>query len=365
MILVVLPGAHVAAATPTPISLNITGGIDNSGEQAYAQSGGAFLCTNCGASILGQPVVSLSTFTESVSSSTNGVATSGSASFSLSGSMLNGSAFSISGPIAISDSIPGEAFPLGCWDGVTFPLPATCTSDVPAFFVGGGTFDVTVTHSWSLSLGMDLESAFLNPFGGAIVWSSTDSATSPSILLVFNYTSATIDWTDVHLSGTISGTLDSTPVATPISGLFTQTTTSAHEDLFAGTETEGGTMTFLDMSPSGLDATGTYEGSSTIPTAGSVDCSAFTTGIPTTCTETGFSSSGSLALDGVAVDATYSLQWAVPALVFSGTATGTATPTLPDSTIPGVPQFPAPAMMVAAIGLMLFAAMKKRTLPKA
>jgi len=358
LLLAAIPSA-AAAPTSTPLTLNIQGGIVDSGHQAYSQSGGNLLCTYCFAEILGQPVdPTTATFSESVSSTTDGLSTSGSASFSLSGTMLNGSTFSISGPIGIVDSVPGEAFPVGCWDGVTLPLPAGCSSAVPAFFIGGGDFDVTVTHSWSLSVGMDMESAFLNPFGGAIVWASTDPASS--IVLAFSYDSAAIDWQNVQLAGTISGSLGTTPTPTPVSGQFSQTTTSAHEDLLAGTEVESGTMTFQDMTPSGLDSSGTYSGSSTIPTAGEVDCSSFTTGIPGTCTETGFSSSGMLSLDPVTVlvQADYKLDWIVPALAFTGTATGTATPS--GGGIPGVPQFGLSALLPAALALPLLLLMRAR-----
>jgi len=327
----------VANAVPPPNELNLgfNGSIDSSGRQAYAQSGGAVVL----ASILGQPVEA-STFTESVSATVNGLATSGAATFSLSGFMANGSSFTVSGPIGIGDAIPAESFPLGC---------VFCTSQVPAFYLGEGVFEFTVTHSWSVPLGMELESAFLNPFGGPIIWGSTD--TNGDILLVFTYAAATIDWQGVQTSGTLSGTLGSTPA----SGAFTQTT-SAHEDLFAGTETESGTLTFLGMTPSLLDSSGTFSGSSTIPTYNEVDCST-TTGIPSTCTETGFSSLGGFHLDpgNTLILGTYDLTWAVPALSFTGPSTSTVS----QGGVTGVPEFNGGMLAPVALGLAVLLALRK------
>jgi hypothetical protein len=346
-----VPMAH-AAPSPNQLNLAFSGGIDSSGQQAYSQSGGALLS----GAIFGQGVEP-STFTESVSASVNGLVTSGSATFSITGVMANGSSFSLSGPIGIIDAIPAEAFPLGCWDGATLPLPAACTSQVPAFYIGAGTFDVTVTHDWQTSEEMDLESAFLNPFGGPIVWGSIDPNTGfvdagSDILLVFTYDAAAIDWQDVHNSGSLTGTLG----ITPVSGSFTQTT-SAHEDLFAGTEKESGTLTFLAMTPSFLDASGAYSGSSTIPTYNEVDCSGFTTGIPGTCTETGFSSLGSYTLDPTStlILGTYDITWAVPALSFSGPSTATVS----QGGVSGVPEFSGGLLVPVVLGLAFLVILRK------
>jgi hypothetical protein len=320
LLLAFVPTAH-ATMPPNQLNVTFTGSIDSSGQQAYTESGGALLF----ASILGESVdSSTAVFAERASASVDGLATSGSAAFSLSGVMANGSSFSIRGPIGIAGAIPAEAFPLSCWDQVTLPLPASCTSQVPAFYVGSGTFDVKVTHSWQVSQEMDMESAFLNPFGGPIVWGSIDPSTGfpdagSDILLVFTYSAAAINWQDVQTGGSINGTLGTTPV----SGSFTQTT-SAHENLFAGTETESGTLTWTGMTPSSLDVSGAFSGSSTIPTANEIDCSA-TIGIPGTCTETGFSSMGNYSLSSsvTRIRGTYDLTWAVPALSFSGPSTAT------------------------------------------
>jgi len=351
LMLALVPAAH--AGSPVPLSLNLTGTIENAGSQQYSQSGGGFSCAICGAEIDGYYLdPTTASFTESVSASTSGLATTGTATFSLSGGFLGvpGTTFSLGGTIPISSDLPAEPFPVGC--------TTTCTSEVPAFFLGTGSLDLTVTTGGSpvessLTPAMALESAFLNPFGGPIVWASDDG----SIVLVFTYAAATIDWTGVQVAGSFTGTLGTTPLPTPVSGLVSQTT-SAHEDLFAGTEIESGTIEFTDASPVGLDGIGTYSGSSTIPTAGSVDCSLETTGIPGTCTETGFSSSGTISLDGVAISLGYSLAWFVPALGFTGTATGTATPS--SGGIPGVPQFGAAGLLPLLLALPLLLLLRSR-----
>jgi hypothetical protein len=268
----------------------------------------------------------------------------GNASIFLSGFMENGSSFTLAGSVPIIASTPAESFPVGC--------SVACNSVVPAFYLGEGIFNVTVTSSWQTLLPMALESAFLNPFGGPIIWVSEDA--NSSIVLVSTYSAAAIDWQGVRSGGTISGTLGPTPV----SGLF-NLTSAAHEDLFAGTETETGTMTFYGVTPSGLDASGPYSGNSTIPTTGTIDCSALT-GFPDTCTETGFSSAGSFDLDPVTVlvQGTYKLDWAVPALTFNGTAVGTATPS--GGSITGVPQFAAGAILPIALALPLILLLKSR-----
>jgi hypothetical protein len=354
LLLAFVPMAR-AVAQPNQLNLTFTGSIDGLGPQAYAQSGGTLLF----ASVLGEPInSSTAVFTESSSASMSGLATGGSATFSLSGVMLNGSSFSIGGPIGIDDAIPAEVFPLGCWNGIMLPLPASCTSQVPAFYIGGGTLNVTVTSSWQVSEEMDLESAFLNPYGGPIVWGSIDPNTGfpdagSNVLLVFTYEAAAIDWQDVQTGGSINGTLGTAPV----SGSFNQTT-SAHEDLFAGTETENGTLAWTGMTPSSLDASGAFSGSSTIPTDNEIDCSDMI-GIPGTCAETGFSSQGqyTLAPGQSLITGTYNLTWAVPALTFSGPSTATVSQGVSGA---GVPEFNGGVLLPAALGLALLLALRRR-----
>ncbi|MGD0396809.1 MAG: hypothetical protein ABSB26_07900 [Nitrososphaerales archaeon] len=339
--------APIAHATPPPnqLDLTITGSVGSSGQQDYTQSGGEVVY----ASILGQVVnSSTAVFTENLSASVDGLVTSGTAYFSLSGEFLNGTSFAIGGAIGIVDAVPAEAFPLGCWDGITLPLPPACTSQVPAFFVGLGALSGTVPPSQP-PLWMDLESAYLNPgpLPGPIVWASTDG----SVVIVFSYVAATIDWHNIQTNGSLVGTLG----ATPVSGSFSMTT-NAHEDLFAGTEAESGTMTFYGMNPSYLDASGAFTGSSTIPTSNAIDCSSIT-GIAGTCTETGLASSGSFTLDpgNALIQGSYDIDWTVPAFSFSGTSAALVS----QGGVTGVPEFGAGALAPVAMGVALLLLLRR------
>jgi len=196
---------------------------------------------------------------------------------------------------------------------------------------------------------MDLESAYLNPgpVPGPIVWASTDG----SVVIVFSYVASTIDWQNIQTSGSLAGTLG----ATPVSGSFDMTT-NANEDLFAGTETESGTMTFYDMNPSYLEASGAFSGSSTIPTSDTIDCSSIT-GIAGTCTETGLVSSGQFTLDpgSTLIQGTYDINWTTPAFSFSGTSTALVS----QGGVAGVPEFGIGALALVAMGAALLLLLRK------
>ena len=92
------------------------------------------------------------------------------------------------------------------------------------------------------------------------------------------------------------------------------------ENLVTGSAIDAGTISFSSMTPSSLDAKGFYVGSSTIPTTGTSDCSA-STGIPGTCTETGFQSTGHFTMSGIS--GSYNTTWGVPALGFSSAVNAT------------------------------------------
>jgi len=344
--------APVAHATPPPnqLALTISGSVGNSGQQNYTQSGGQVVY----ASILGQVVdPSTAVFNESLFASVDDLATSGTANFSLSGEFLgNETSFILGGTIEIADAIPAEAFPLGCWDGITLPLSPACTSQLPGFFVGIGTLEGTVSSSLQLPLGMEIESAYLNP--GPLLGPLVLASTNDSVVIVFSYAAATIDWQDIQTSGSLAGTLGTTPV----NGLFNMTT-NAHEDLFAGTETESGTMAFYDMTPSYLDASGSFSGSSTIPSSNTIDCSLIT-GIAGTCTETGLASSGNFTLDpsDALIQGAYDINWSVPAVSFSGTSTALVS----QGGVTGVPEFSTGALTPVATGMALLLLLKRNWL---
>ena len=120
---------------------------------------------------------------------------------------------------------------------------------------------------------------------------------------------------------------------TASSGSLTQVA-NAYENFVTGNEYEFGTVAFQGMSPSSLNANGYYVGKSTVPTAGSFDCSALA-GLPEgTCTETGLTSTGTFMMHGSSgstsdwmsgnsISGSYSVIWPAPSVTFSGTITAT------------------------------------------
>jgi hypothetical protein len=158
---------------------------------------------------------------------------------------------------------------------------------------------------------MQIESPYFNPFGAPIVLASMDN----SIVIAATYTSGNIIWAGTKVGGATFGTLGSTQT----SGAFNMTS-SEFENLVTGRSMDAGTISFSSMTSSSLDAKGFYVGTSTIPTTGSSDCSA-STGIPGTCTETGFQSIGTFTMSGIS--GSYNTTWGVPALGFSSTVSAT------------------------------------------
>jgi hypothetical protein len=180
---------------------------------------------------------------------------------------------------------------------------------------------------------MAFESPYFNPFGNAIMFGdaqtmSTNTPTASSILVVTNYSHATIDWSQVVDAGFVTGTLGEGATTTQVSGLVTQVA-SEHEDLVAGTAQDRGTLTLLGMTPSLLDVSGPYVGNSSIPTTGSIPCGSVQ-GIQV-CTQTGFMDSGNFHLNSgpaaagghTQVKGSYSTVWTTPAFGFVASATAT------------------------------------------
>jgi hypothetical protein len=223
--------------------------------------------------------------------------------------------------------------PPGCTFGVD------CTSAVPLFYLGSSSVTMeTCTgqnlgshhgdHSWgrdgndgegngcsvvfSGDLPMQYESAYLNPFGGPVLFESQGG----EVMVVAAYSQAKIDWNGSQLGGVATGTLDGNAVF----GGFSMTV-NAHEDLVAGTESESGSIALVGMVPTSLNADGRFRGHSTFSPLGGIDCAA-SMGLPEgTCTLTGLSSSGSFSMhsDGGKIRGSYSTQWGTPAFAFSST----------------------------------------------
>lgn len=313
MLLMAVPAVHATGGAGQPLALSMNGAIADAGRHQYTSQGGLPLF----ASVMGQQLdLAKTSFSYKIKAEVAGLSVTGQASFSLKGQTAGGESVKVTGNMRLNElqPVPGEVFPLGC--------TSACQSEIVAFYIGAASVDISVggVHQHAV-VPVAFESAFLDPFGNPIVISSLDDGATFTV--VTTYTSADIHWLDVQTVGALSGTFNGSPV----SGQFTINSAAKDENLLAGTETETGTMTFSSMSPGSLDVSGKYSGTSTIPTAGAVDCSALVTGIPGTCLETGFASQGAFQLSNheVKVSGTYQTSWLVPALGFTGSATATVT----------------------------------------
>jgi len=286
----------------TPLSLSVTGAVLNAGNQTYSATGGSVVYASIGGNTL-DPTASLS-FT--LSAQVDGFATSGSASFYLAGTS-GGQNMTADGQIQITDMVAAAAIPLGC--------STTCDSRLPLFFVGASNTTVTTGAGApsTTAPAFYVESSYFNPWGAPIVLASSDCFNAPftcSFFIVTTYNTGTIQWQGTETSGAVSGTLSGSPVT----GNLTLASRE-NEDLILGNTSDSGTIALSGMNPSILDVQGTYSGNSTIPSAGTSDCSG-DTGFPGTCTQTGFQSTGKVAMQNaqIGVNGTYSTTWGVPAL---------------------------------------------------
>jgi len=181
---------------------------------------------------------------------------------------------------------------------------------------------------------MRIENPYFNPFGAPIIIASSDLA----IVITTTYDVGTIDWSGAVVAGAVtSGTLGGGSSATPVTGELILDS-NENENLVAGTATDRGTVALVSMTPSTLDVSGTFSGTSAIPTTGEVDCSPII-GFPSfpagqgVCTETGFNSVGRYAMtatnsgegSNVVVIGRYTTTWTIPALAFSVASTAFVT----------------------------------------
>lgn len=310
-----------SASGPTEtLILNTSGGVVSVSAQQYLinQSGAFFSAT------LPAYSITSGTLDYSLNATVVGETVTGLASFDLNGSLSGGGSITISsGSVNLFSMIAAVCLPNYDTPSAAGNCQANDTSAVPAFFVGLATMQVNSTagNETLANIPMLFESAYLNPFGAPIVISSADS----TIIIVAPYIRATVNWTGAIETGTISGTFGSISV----SGKFNQNASEV-EDLITGAANDTGSMTFSDVVDSHgnsipvLLASGTYSGNSSIPLAGSYDCSA-ELGFPSgsgLCTQTGFQSTGSFSLHTKSYDVigNYSSSWGVPAFGFSGTS---------------------------------------------
>ncbi|MEM3267182.1 MAG: hypothetical protein QXR69_00655 [Conexivisphaerales archaeon] len=283
------------------LSLTLTGQIVSAGEQRWYQS--ASQNDALYAHFNGQQV-SISSFHYSLKAKVDGLSAEGMLALTFYGS-VDGQTVSVTGGPVVA-MIAGECFP-----SLSTPSNGACqpsdTSAIPVFFVAAG----KITYSGStIPVELIVELGFLNPYKAPLVISTWDGA----FVLVSSYDRSQVVWHNVHLAGNLVGSLGSEAV----SGSFVQTT-NAIENFVTGKENESGSIAFTGMSDSALNGQGRYTGTSIIPTANEIDCSAIT-GIPGTCTLTGFNSSGSFTIqtEQSTITGKYNVTWSVPAVAFTG-----------------------------------------------
>jgi hypothetical protein len=289
------------------LNATMTGGVANLGTQYYYVSGGQVAF----AAIGGQTLDPKSTTMQySFFATQNGLSAMGFARVQFSGIAADGTSVGLSGTFKIDSMVPAAEFPIGC--------TTDCQSALPFFFLASSPdVQLTVgTSTQTMAETLQIESPYFNPWGAPILLASTDN----SIVIAATYTKGSILWAGTTLGGTIVGTLGTTAA----SGMFSMTNTE-YENMVAGTAIDTGSIAFSSMTPSSLNAKGHYSGSSTIPLTGALDCSA-ATGIPGTCSWTGFQSAGRFTLTSNGdseVTGTYSTTWGNPALSFFSTVSAT------------------------------------------
>jgi hypothetical protein len=301
--LFLLGGTNAAfASSPQTLSTTMVGGVSNLGAQIYNVNGGqtAF------AMIAGQTINSSTAHLQyNLMVTQNGLNTRGVATLRFSGMTTGGVRVSVSGTFAINSIVPAAELPMGC--------SSNCQSALPFFFLGtSSNVQMTVAGSTqTVPETMQIESPYFNPWGAPIVMASTDN----SIVIAATYTQGSILWAGTKVGGAMFGTIGTTQT----SGMFNMTS-GEFENLVTGKSIDAGVISFSSMTPLSLNANGFYVGTSTIPTTGTSDCSA-STGIPGTCTETGFQSIGQFTMSGIS--GSYNTTWGVPALGFSSSVSAT------------------------------------------
>ncbi len=311
-ILLLLGGTNAALATTSqPFSAGATGGVTNLGNQKYAINGGAIMCANCFATFLlpnGQTIAYTSSTNVGyqLAATVVGQTVTGAAQFAFNGMTVQGVKESVSAKIQITSFDTSSATYIG-------------NSVLPFFFLGQATVTAqgngqTSTYQTTI----EMENPYFNPFGNPIIVGSTDN----SVLIVMTYNQAQVQWKGTTTMGSFNATLGG---SAPVSG-FVTLVSNENEDLVKGTAGDSGTLSFTGMSIPTLDTSGSYSGTSVIPNNG-VDCSYYT-GLPGTCTMTGFQSAGTYGTsnsDNVHINGAYSTQWGVPALGYGSQLTATVT----------------------------------------
>ena len=309
------------------LNLNLQGLIASAGSQTWNLAGGSAYAAQFGAETV-QPGASLQ---YSLNAAVKALTSSGTFQLTLTGTTTDGQSISVQANGAVVGTVAAMCFP-NYDTSATGVCAPTDSSQIPAFFEVGAvvseTLGTTTTTSQTVLL---VETPIMNPWGSAIVISSTDG----SIAIVTTYGTGMATWSNVLLTGSVVGTFNGQPA----SGSFFEVS-NALENFVTGTEVEMGTVSLQAMTPSSLDASGKYVGTSKVPTDPSTmaDCSA-AMGTPTgTCTETGLSSTGNFQMSstgstgqhgghdraqGSTITGSYSVTWPQPSVTYTGTITAT------------------------------------------
>jgi hypothetical protein len=304
-----------ASAKQQSLNLNIQeGGIANAGPQIWNMSGGNLeIASDTATSVLSRATWSTVNF--ALGATINGLSAGGTFRLHLKGTTKSGETIQVRVHTNITGAIPAVCFP-------SYSVTGTClqndTSEIPAYFIATGFVRIVTGGNFSPEYNVTLiiEDAALNPYGGPIVITSADGL----LLIVATYRHARTMWEGVQTGGSITGTLGSTAV----SGSFVQYI-QTNENYVNGTAHDSGQIALVGMTPSKLDSVGTFHGTSTIPTNGTVDCSP--PGLPGTCTETAYYSSGKFSTDpiGLQIAGNYSVYWPAPSIIFGGNITAQVT----------------------------------------
>jgi len=318
LFILTLASPAFADSQSNSLSLSLAGGVISAGSQSYTISGGHLVSAVVQDHVFDQ---SSGEVDYSVNAVVNGLVVSGSATFDISAVLDGGTHLDVHGVATIVHEVPGFYFPLGCTPPTISSPTTDCTSQIPSGFFAladikvsscpndnshGGHHDSDdgkCTTNELSGVQMSFESSYLNPFGGPIVFASSDG----TIAVVATYTTSRVTWTGIQLGGSLTGS--------SVSGSFGMTV-NAVEDLRAGYELDHGTISFVTNNPA-VTASGSFLGLSNIPKGG-IDCSP--SGFPGTCRITGFNSYGVFFQTntlGGSISGKYSTVWTAPAIAFS------------------------------------------------
>ncbi len=242
-----------ANSSSQQLSLGLQGTISSSGNQAWHVSGG----TLAGAQ-LGQEIVPPgANLRYSMSATVSGLSSSGSFRLRMSGTTTDGQSVNFTATGQVVGMIPSICFPSYASPDANGNCQPTDTSTIPGFFEAAVTATETLgTTTTTNQLVLLIEAPIMNPWGAPIVIVSTDG----SVNIVATYTTGTVTWSNVQLTGTLTGTYNGQSAT----GSFSQVA-NAVENLVTGNEYEFGTVALQSMSPSSLNAQGFYTGNSSVP----------------------------------------------------------------------------------------------------